>query len=92
MGQQPINDAIPEAPARPRRSSSHARIGLLALLVILFFGSLIHPVSRCYHPAVRLYSHWRPTTADGDRVHKILSETPLIGIDVLRTPPVLSEN
>lgn len=77
MGRQPSEDVLLGAPTRPRRSSSYTGIGLLLVVTVIFFGSLIHPASRCYHPAAQLYSHSSPKTVE-DRVHKILSETPLI--------------
>ncbi|KAI0167232.1 membrane dipeptidase [Pestalotiopsis sp. NC0098] len=52
--------------------------GVIAIFFsFLFFGTLIHPTSRSYHPACHAYSQLRPQTIEG-RVHNILSTTPLI--------------
>ena len=82
MGQPYVEDLGLGAPAaRARRSRSfHAGLGLLAVMGLVFVTSLVHPASRCHNPASRLYSHVRPAGTIRDRVHKILSETPLIGM------------
>lgn len=77
MGRKPTEETVLGAPARPKRSSVHAGIGLLGLLIVVFFVLLLHPASRCHHPAAQLYSHSHPESVE-DRVHKILSTTPLI--------------
>ena len=80
MGQPYVEDLVLGAPAaRARRSRSfHAGLGFLAVMGLVFVTSLVHPV-RCHNPASRLYSHVRFAGTIRDRVHKILSETPLIG-------------
>ncbi|KAI0012845.1 putative dipeptidase [Xylariaceae sp. FL0662B] len=62
-------------PARSR--SSLMKTICLAAVCVVFLGSLLHPTSRCYHPLSQGYSHIRSKSVE-ERVHKILSKTPLI--------------
>lgn len=71
------NDVDNVTPARPRRSFSRGAI-LIVSFLLLALGTLLNRTTRCYHPIVRAYSHLRPESIE-QRVHKILSETPLIG-------------
>jgi membrane dipeptidase len=65
---------------RPRSSRpSYSKSAIAFVFSLLFFGSLLHPVPRSYHPACHAYSQLRPNTVE-ERVHKILSKTPLIGM------------
>ncbi|KAI2641827.1 putative dipeptidase [Hypomontagnella submonticulosa] len=70
------NDVDNVTPARPRRSFSRGAI-LIVSFLLLALGTLLNRTTRCYHPIVRAYSHLRPESIE-QRVHKILSETPLI--------------
>ncbi|KAH9910024.1 membrane dipeptidase [Xylariomycetidae sp. FL2044] len=63
--------------SHPLRRHSPVKATVLFIVSLVFFGSLLHPTSRCYHPVSRGYAHFRPLTIE-ERVHKILSETPLI--------------
>ncbi|KAI2643326.1 dipeptidase [Xylaria nigripes] len=61
------------APTRPRSRVSPVRTLLVSAVVLTFLGLLLYPKSRCYHG----YSRPRSMSIE-DRVHAILSETPLI--------------
>ncbi|OTB05810.1 hypothetical protein M426DRAFT_125303 [Hypoxylon sp. CI-4A] len=67
-----VDDA---APARSRLSPIKKAIIIVSSILIL--GTLLHPTSRCHHPLSKAYSHFHPASIE-QRVHKILSETPLI--------------
>ncbi|KAK7954897.1 membrane dipeptidase-domain-containing protein [Apiospora saccharicola] len=71
----PDKEAESEAPPSTRRP--HSRGVVAFFIVLICFGTLLHPVSRAYHPACKAYGHVRPKTIE-DRVRKILTKTPLI--------------
>ncbi|KAI1131969.1 dipeptidase [Nemania abortiva] len=60
-----------EPTRRPRSRRSIVKVLIFSAITLTFFGSLLHPRSRCYHRRLR------PMSIE-DRVHNILSETPLI--------------
>ncbi|KAI0129294.1 putative dipeptidase [Hypoxylon sp. NC0597] len=67
-----VDSAIP---ARSRPPFVKKAIVIVSSLLLL--GTLLHPTSRCYHPLSKAYSHFYPASIE-QRVHKILSQTPLI--------------
>ncbi|KAK8001865.1 membrane dipeptidase [Apiospora marii] len=71
----PNKDDESDAPPPTRRP--HSRGVVAFFIVLICFGTLLHPVSRAYHPACKAYGHVRPKTIE-DRVRKILTKTPLI--------------
>ncbi|KAI1169744.1 dipeptidase [Nemania sp. FL0916] len=65
--------------ARPPRSRSPiTKFFLSSAFVLLVLGSLFHPRSPCYHHRLRYGSSRLGSLSIEERVHKILSETPLI--------------
>ncbi|KAI0120059.1 dipeptidase [Nemania sp. FL0031] len=66
-----------ETTSRPRSRASIAKVLILSAVTLTFLGSLLHPRSRCSHALAHGYSRLRPKSIE-DRVHNILSETPLI--------------
>lgn len=67
-----------ETTAQPRARASIVKVFIGWAFILTILGSLLHPRSRCYHPLAQGYSRLRPMSIE-DRVHNILSETPLIG-------------
>ncbi|KAK8067129.1 Dipeptidase sirJ [Apiospora hydei] len=72
----PDKDAESEAP-QPTRPRPHSRALAAFFIALICFGTLLHPVSRAYHPACKAYGHMRPKSVE-ERVRKILTSTPLI--------------
>ncbi|ETS80388.1 hypothetical protein PFICI_07917 [Pestalotiopsis fici W106-1] len=72
----PLEEGYPQQVEK--RAPSRNR-GVLAAIIInfLLLGTLVHPTTRSYHPACHAYSRLRPQTVE-NRVHNILSTTPLI--------------
>ncbi|KAH8167713.1 hypothetical protein CIB48_g504 [Xylaria polymorpha] len=66
-----------ETTAQPRARASIVKVFIGWAFILTILGSLLHPRSRCYHPLAQGYSRLRPMSIE-DRVHNILSETPLI--------------
>ncbi|KAI1166401.1 dipeptidase [Nemania serpens] len=66
-----------ETTERPRSRTSIAKALILSAFILTILGSLLHPRSPCYHRLGHGNSRLRPTSVE-DRVHNILSETPLI--------------
>ncbi|KAI0446587.1 dipeptidase [Xylaria telfairii] len=62
---------------RPHSRASIVKVFIGWAFILTILGSLLHPRSRCYHPLAQGYSRLRPMSIE-DRVHTILSETPLI--------------
>ncbi|KAI1115844.1 dipeptidase [Nemania sp. NC0429] len=69
-----LDDEFTKRP-RCRKSIAKALISSAFLLTVL--GALFHPRSPCYHRFGHGSSHLRPLSIE-DRVHNILSDTPLI--------------
>ncbi|KAI0201310.1 dipeptidase [Astrocystis sublimbata] len=67
-----------EATPRPRARSSIVKKLIASAFILLLVGSLLQPGSRCYRPLAQGYSRFRGPKSIEDRVHAILSETPLI--------------
>ncbi|KAI8951398.1 dipeptidase [Xylaria longipes] len=66
-----------ETTRRPRSRASIVKVCIASAFILTILGSLLHPRSRCYHPLAHGYNRLRPMSIE-DRVHNILSETPLI--------------
>ncbi|KAI0123130.1 membrane dipeptidase [Xylariales sp. AK1849] len=75
MPEKALDEFHVERPRLTRTSRVRAHIAIICS--VLFFGSLLHPIPRSYHPACHAYSRLRPETVE-ERVHNILSGTPLI--------------
>ncbi|KAI1864800.1 uncharacterized protein JN550_008620 [Neoarthrinium moseri] len=60
-----------------RSRPTNVRRAVAVLFSLLFVGTFLHPVTRPHHPACHAYSRLRPLSIE-ERVHKVLSGTPLI--------------